>query len=114
MTTPPVLDDVIARRTLRLIDPTGTVAPIDLSFARPVPADGGDSYVCRFQVKGFGSDAVVEAMGADAVQALLLAFQVAGVRFQGTPPGTRVEWLEGLSDLGLPARIEYVECPSTP
>lgn len=102
--------DVIATRTLRLVRPDGTSAPIEVLFFRPSPLDEGGDFRCAFRIRGFDEERTYHSFGVDAVQALLLAFQAAGafLRQHVCADSTlRLEWLEGREDLGFPARIEY-------
>ncbi len=96
------LGEVIAERRLEWAGgaPAGEVV---VRVGRPVrdPLPGGD-WLCPIQIAGMYGDAVRVAYGVDAVQALILAFQMldADLRAGQRAAGRALLWLEQ-TDLGF-------------
>jgi hypothetical protein len=88
------LGQVIASRTFELEGGTA-----ELLIGMPAPFDDGCNFYCPFQLKGVGDERVRYAGGIDAVQALILALDIADVYIE-----TRPETKDGrLTFLGRPA-----------
>lgn len=93
----PALGDVIAERELEIDGTAGAVVRI----GRPAPdlREGGD-WRCPFQIVGLGDEAVHEAFGVDAVQALQLCFQMIDIHLASARGAREITWL-GSEDLGF-------------
>lgn len=93
----PELHDVIAEREF---EAQGRPGGVTLRLGRPAPDPQGD-WSCPFQTVGLGRDGEVHtAYGVDAVQALVLALQMARAQLQSVQAEHGLTWLDG-SDLGL-------------
>ncbi len=101
MTTDAVITDLLAEREYEAQAAAGgATRKVVLRIGRPRPDPEGD-WLCPVQVVGLEDDAVMNVNGIDAVQALLLAMQMAGARLTHPPRGVTVTWM-GMPDVGLP------------
>lgn len=101
MTTDAVVADLLVEREYEAQAAAGgPPRQVTLRIGRPRPDRQGD-WVCPVQVVGLGDDAVMNVNGVDAVQALFLAMQIAGVKLTFPPRGVTVTWM-GMRDVGLP------------
>jgi hypothetical protein len=90
------LGEVIAERRLEWAG-SGPAGEVVVRIGRPVPdPEPGGDWLCPVQVVGMYRDAVRAAYGVDAVQALVLAFQMidADLRAGQRAAGRRLLWLE--------------------
>lgn len=74
--------------------------------------DGNDDYYCPFKIIGISNDSVRYAGGIDAIQALLLAFQMIGsilYTSQEAKSGN-LSW-NGVVDLGFPVPDSLQDLP---
>ncbi|HEY0016553.1 MAG TPA: hypothetical protein VGC13_09555 [Longimicrobium sp.] len=94
---PPALGDVIAERELEVDGAAGAV--VRIGRPTPDPAEGGD-WRCPFQIVGLGDEAVHEAFGIDAVQALQLCLQMIDIHLASARGAREITWLGG-ADLGF-------------
>jgi hypothetical protein len=102
------LTDVIAERMLVARKPgSDAVAEIWVRVGRPYPdTDPDGDWICPIQILGLGAEEVANVYGIDAVQALTLALQKAGIDLAaGVRSGLDLRWLDG-SDLGFPLPLE--------
>jgi hypothetical protein len=93
---------VIANRTLELRE-NGEERDVIVEFGRPQPFPDGVDYYCPYRITGVGKAKISYAGGVDAVQALLLAMQKAGVDllFLQRAHADQLTW-NGERNLGLP------------
>ena len=91
--------DFIAIRSLELAGETP--GEVTVSIKQPVPDD--DDYKCEYQIVGIGSGKVRYAIGADSMQALVLALQKIGADLYASEAAKqgRLTWFGSL-DLGFP------------
>jgi hypothetical protein len=93
----PALGDVIAERELEVAGAARAVVRI----GRPTPdAQEGGDWRCPFQIVGLADDAVHEAFGLDAVQAIQLCFQMIDIYLASERGARDITWL-GSEDLGF-------------
>ena len=71
------LGEIIATRTLHLIDEHGHKRPVSVLIGKPEPAEES-GYKCCYQVIGIGSQETNLAHGSDSIQALQSAMILAG------------------------------------
>jgi hypothetical protein len=94
------LGQVVARRVLT--EYTGDlIRTIVVSIGAPRPHPKGD-WECPFTIEGRGESRVERAIGADALQALLIA--VEGIRIALDQTGSRFEWLNA-SGAWIPRQV---------
>ena len=89
------LGDVIAERELEHLGDASARILVRIGKPTEDSAEGRD-WRCPFQIIGLDDNAVHEAFGVDAVQALQLCFQMIDAHLYGQP----VTWL-GEKDLGF-------------
>lgn len=99
------LGDVIAERELE-VEGTGRAI---VRIGRPTadPREGGD-WRCPFQIIGLGDEAVHEAFGVDAVQALQLCLQMIDIHLGEQRKKYDLIWLDG-EDLGFFPIVNFAE-----
>jgi hypothetical protein len=108
--------DVICRRELTR-SAGGRESPVVLTVLRPEP--DGNAFACEIRVTGLGprpgaADAdpvVMRALGIDAVQALLIAFQ--GIRLVLRPYLSELAWLGTPREHGIPLIVSFLAGDST-
>ena len=103
----PDLGDVIAERELEVGG--GGRAVVRIGQPTPDPLEGGD-WRCPFQIVGLGDEAVHEAFGVDAVQALQLCFQMIDIHLAGLRRAHEITWL-GDADLGFFPIVNFADPP---
>jgi hypothetical protein len=98
------LGDVIATRTLDVVDATGhPVGTLTVSFGRPTQEPTGE-WLCPYKI---GPDRPFGALGLDAVQALELAMRLVGARLAAMPEAREGRLrLAGETNLGFPSQTE--------
>lgn len=99
------LGEIIATRTLHLIDEHGHKRPVSVLIGKPEPAEDS-GYKCCFQVIGMGSQETKLARGSDSIEALQSAIVLAGasLRNLNQQVGGKLNWNGGSSgDLGFPS-----------
>ena len=98
------LGEIIATRTLHLVDEHGHQRPVSVFIGKPEP-DEDSGYKCCYQVIGIGSQETKLARGIDSIQALQSAMILAGASLHGLnlQVGGKLSW-NGHSpgDLGFP------------
>jgi len=100
------LGEIIATRTLHLIDEHGHQRPVSVFIGKPEPADSG--YKCSYQVIGIGSQETQSARGSDSIQALQAAMILAGSSLHklNQEVGGKLSWNgDAAGNLGFPADI---------
>ena len=99
------LGEIIATRTLHLVDEHGHNRPVSLFIGKPEPAEDS-GYKCCFQVIGIGSQETKLARSIDSIQALQAALVLAGASLHrlNLEVGGKLAW-KGHSpgDLGFPS-----------
>jgi hypothetical protein len=101
---PMKLTDVVAEREYQLQAGDQEARRVRLRFGKPRPFPDGASYYCVFQIDGLdGGSKTKYSGGADSVQALQLAMQMALMVLVNTDSyrSGRLTW-KGSHDLGLP------------
>jgi hypothetical protein len=71
------LGEIIATRTLHLIDEHGHKRPVSVFIGKPEPAEDS-GYKCCYQVIGLGGQETKLAHGSDSIQALQSAMILVG------------------------------------
>ena len=98
------LGEIIATRTLHLVDEHGHKRPVSVFIGKPEPAaDSG--YKCCYQVIGIGSQETKLAHGTDSIQALQSAMMLAGANLHvlNLEIGGKLSWNgHAPGDLGFP------------
>lgn len=104
------LDDVIAVRTLEVLDAEGHLLRHATVLIGQPKQEASGEWRCPYQIIGLGMDRVFGALGLDAIQALQLVMVVIGGTLAGTPEAEqgRLRW-EGGEDLGFPLPPEPSE-----
>jgi hypothetical protein len=98
------LGEIVATRTLHLIDEKGHTRPVSVFIGKP-EADEDAGYRCCYQVIGIGSQETKLAWGSDSIQALHSAMVLAGDFLQhlNRELGGRISWNgDTTGDLGFP------------
>jgi hypothetical protein len=98
------LGEIIATRTLHLVDEHGHKRPVSVFIGKPEPAEDS-GYKCCFQVIGIGSQETKLARGIDSIQALQSAMVLVGASLQrlNLEIGGTLSWNgEVPGDLGFP------------
>ena len=98
------LGEIIATRTLHLIDEHGHKRPVSVFIGKPEPAEDS-GYVCCFQVIGIGGQETKLARGSDSIEALQSAIALAGASLDilNQEVGGKLKWNGGSAgDLGFP------------
>jgi len=109
-----IIDPVIATRILESGGQT-----VRVSIGMPRPDDISNNYFCPIEIVGPITNSRTLVGGVDAVQALWLALEMAGMQLLITEErkAGKLTWLDHL-DLGfpLPSRLEYLreKIPETP
>lgn len=94
--------DVIAERALGAVEPGQAPRTVTVRIGRPEPdPEEGCDWRCAVRIDGLGDGGLMYANGVDSAQALLLAFQLAGIRLRYTSDAVTLAWLGG-ADLGFP------------
>jgi hypothetical protein len=104
-TVKPRLTSVLVEREYRLVTRDRKRRPVRLKFGKPRPLAGGSQSYCVYQIEGLEDGTRTGRVGgADGVQALYLAMQIALIELVRTPAYEqgRLTWL-GSRDLGLPS-----------
>lgn len=99
------LGEIIATRTLHLVDEHGHKRPVSLFIGKPEPAEDS-GYSCCYQLIGIGSQETKLARGADSIQALQSALMLAGASLHrlNLEVGGKLAWNDSsLDDLGFPS-----------
>ena len=102
------LGEIIATRTLHLIDEHGHKRPVSVLIGKPEPAEDS-GYKCCFQVIGIGSQETKLARGSDSIEALQSAIVLAGASLDNLnrEVGGKLKWNGGSAgDLGFPSAAE--------
>lgn len=99
------LGDVIAERELE-VGGAGR-AVVRIGRPTPDPTRGGD-WRCPFQIIGLGDEAVHEAFGVDAVQALQLCLQMIDIHLAEQRRAHEITWL-GSDDLGFFPIVNFAD-----
>jgi hypothetical protein len=111
-----MLEDVIAERTLQVLDDHGSLPrTATVRIERPRQCESGE-WQCRVQIVGLFDDRVWGgALGLDAVQALQLVMLTIGSMLETSKEGRagRLRF-EGESDLGFPLHQFPDEPPEDP
>lgn len=97
------LSDVVASRTLEIVDQSGTVVGnAVVRIGRPTQEPGGE-WSLPYQVVGLGDDTVYRVLGFDGVQVLQGVHLVIGGLLASTDEAEqgRLRWA-GKTDLGFP------------
>jgi hypothetical protein len=102
-------DEIIAERELESTDEAGSKSTVVVQIFRPVVDPNPKGYwICDVVIKGLGKEKKYTAHGADSLQALMQAIEMAGLGAtdlghpKNAPPFNRpLTWLRQ-SDLGLP------------
>lgn len=105
----PELRRVIASRVLN--ETGGSLREIEVSWEKPQRKPRGN-WECRFLTKGLGEPQIHSIGGADSLQALLLAVEMARVTLDKT--GSHFTWLEtdpDKSGTGIPRYIPMHQGP---
>lgn len=85
----------IARRDIRVIDPTGESAEGVMQIFAPYTSDDGENYMCRVEIIA-GFNKAQELGGVDSVQALALACRWLSIEHeQLVREGYQFFWLGG-------------------
>lgn len=101
----PKLTRVIAEREYRLVSRNGKRQRVNLKLGKPRPFPEKTSFYCVYQIEGLEEGTRIGRIGgADTLQALQLAMQIAHIELINTPAYQegRLTW-EGDLDLKLPA-----------
>jgi hypothetical protein len=101
----PKLSRVIAEREYRLVSKNGKRLRVNLKLGKPRPLPEGTSFYCVYQIEGLEEGTRIgRTGGADTLQALQLAMQLAHIEMIHTPAYQegRLTW-DGDPDLKLPA-----------
>ena len=101
----PELGDVIAERELEVRGAGRAVVRIGRPM--PDPREGGD-WSCPFQIIGLGDEAVHEAFGVDAMQALQLCLQMIDIHLTEQRRTHEITWLGG-ADLGFFPVVNFAD-----
>ncbi|HKP38498.1 MAG TPA: hypothetical protein VJT71_16685 [Pyrinomonadaceae bacterium] len=97
------LGEIIATRTLHLIDEQGHKRPVSVFIGKPEPEESG--YRCSYQVIGIGSQETRTARGADSIEALQSAMTLAGASLHNLNQevGGKLKWNgDAAGNLGFP------------
>ena len=98
------LGEIIATRTLHLVDEHGHKRPVSVFIGKPEPAEDS-GYKCCYQVIGIGSQETKLARGIDSIQALQSAMVLVGASLQrlNLEIGGKLSWNGGVpGELGFP------------
>jgi hypothetical protein len=98
--------EVIATRTLKLVQDQGAASEVLVLVGKPQRLPDHTDFYCPYQIKGAGSDKVRYACGIDPLQALLLTLSTLGVEIEvlNKSLGGRLRWEFGEKrSLGFPA-----------
>ncbi len=101
----PKLSRVIADREYRLMSRTGKRQRVNLKLGKPRPVRDANSFYCVYQIEGLEEGTRIGRIGgADTLQALQLAMQMAHIEMINTQAYQegRLTW-DGDPDLKLPA-----------
>ncbi len=101
----PKLTRVIAEREYRLVSRNGKRQRVNLKLGKPRPFPERTSFYCVYQIEGLEEGTRIGRIGgADTLQALQLAMQIAHIELINTPAYQegRLTWA-GDPDLKLPA-----------
>jgi hypothetical protein len=99
------LGEIIATRTLHLIDEQGHKRPVSVFIGKPEPAEDA-GYKCCFQVIGIGSQETKLARGSDSIEALQSAIVLAGASLRNLNQeiGGKLNWNgDATGNLGFPS-----------
>jgi hypothetical protein len=99
------IGEIIATRTLHLVDDQGHKRPVSVFIGRPEPAKDSSGYECRYQVIGIGSQTTCIARGNDSIQALQSAMILVGANLHhlNREVGGKLVWKSGpKGELGFP------------
>ena len=99
------LGEIIATRTLHLIDEHGHKRPVSVFIGKPEPAEES-GYKCCYQVIGIGSQETKLARGSDSIQALQSAMILAGASLTSlnNEIGGKLSWNgDTAGNLGFPS-----------
>ena len=103
------IQDIIAERIFDT--ETETKQQIKLIIGRPYKKE--ESFICEFQILGVRSEKVKEAQGEDAIQALIIAMQMASALLYTSELGKegKINWLGGMGrdPLGLPVADVFLD-----
>jgi hypothetical protein len=106
-TTMSKLADVIATRTLQVLDAQGSlVRTVQILIGRPTAEQTGE-WGCPYQILGIEDESIYRVYGTDSLHAIQCALTVIGGTLLGTEEGEtgRLRW-QGEHDLGFPAPPE--------
>jgi Domain of unknown function (DUF6968) len=98
------LGEIIATRTLHLVDEHGHKRPVSVFIGKPELAEDS-GYKCSYQVIGIGSQETKFARGSDSIQALQAALALAGesLYLLNLEIGGKLKWNgNAAGDLGFP------------
>ena len=98
------LGEIIATRTLHLIDEHGHKRPVMVFIGKPEPAEDS-GYQCCYQVIGIGAQETKLARGSDSIQALQSAMAMVGASLHNLNQeiGGALRWNgDAAGDLGFP------------
>ena len=104
------LGEVIATRSLTLLENQAPPTEVLVSLGKPQPTPGHSDYYCPYQIKGAGSEKVKHSCGVDPFQALQLALSTLAVELEvlNKELGGRLRWeCDDKGDLGFPTRPSY-------
>ncbi len=91
------IGDVIATRTLTVVDEPSTIILVTLTKPVPYPEQyhpGQNDHYCLYQITGVGNERIVRVGGVDAFQALELSFRAIGAQLAALnrDMGGRLRW----------------------
>jgi hypothetical protein len=102
------LGEIIATRTLSLIDEQGNQRAVSVLIGKPEPAEDA-KYRCCFQVIGIGGQETRLAHGSDSIQALQSALTLAGASLDSLnlEIGGKLKWNgDAAGGLGFPYPLQ--------
>jgi hypothetical protein len=77
---------------------------VDIGLPYMVPSGRSTtkpSWACQYRTRGFARDELLTVYGADGVQALYMALQIAGVRIASQPESIHLDWASAVN-FGFP------------
>jgi hypothetical protein len=102
--SPDTLNDLIAERTLTLLETNGNLKQVIVRLGKPQTSPLGSEYYCEVQIVGLGNERASRIFGIDAFQALELSLKYISFRLHHTREESSLTlycWEEG-DDMGFP------------
>jgi hypothetical protein len=80
---------------------------VDIGLPHMVPSGRSTTkppWACQYRTRGFARDEFLTVYGADGIQALYMALQIAGVRIASQPESSQLDWASALN-FGFPSVV---------